>query len=424
MDDIKRKVFVEDLSNEEKAKYLKENYNEILAYGLVNLGNTCYINSALQCMRNIPELKSAVVNSNAATDMGMQMEGGGFISSMAGVFQSLENSGDTVEPRMFIANFMNQFPQFAQKGKHGGFQQQDADEAFQAVLNVVDPYVSQGNSLIDDLFKFNVEFTIKNTENEDEPTKTAIEPMRKLPCVIDNQANPINILTEGLTAGLTEEIEKHSDLEDRNCIFSKIGKLIDLPKYLIVHQMRFIWKGEDKGTRTEARKAKILRAVAFPMELDLHAYLSDELKARIEPNREVQKERDDKQIEVEKAEFEAFKAERINDENMDTLKITKAFKKQKRASKIAAFDATVYREFGTGLETGEYNLVGVITHKGRSSDGGHYVGWTHHSGEDWFKFDDDLVNKVSAQNIQELRGGGDWHIAYYLIYRKKEISKE
>jgi hypothetical protein len=47
---------------------------------------------------------------------------------------------------------MDTFPQFAQKAKHGGFEQQDADECFQAVLNAVDPFVSQGNSVIDDLF--------------------------------------------------------------------------------------------------------------------------------------------------------------------------------------------------------------------------------------------------------------------------------
>lgn len=81
---------------------------------------------------------------------------------------------------------MQTFPQFAQKGKHGGFQQQDADEAFQAVLNAIDPFVSQGSSLIDDLFQFNVEFTMKNTENENEATTTSVEPMRKLACIIDN----------------------------------------------------------------------------------------------------------------------------------------------------------------------------------------------------------------------------------------------
>jgi ubiquitin carboxyl-terminal hydrolase 14 len=70
----------------------------------------------------------------------------------------------------------------------------------------------------------------------------------------------------------------------------------------------------------------------------------------------------------------------MDDENMDTLKITKKFKKMKKESEVKKFDEDLYREHGTGLETGDYNLVGVITHKGRSADSGHYLGWTHHSG--------------------------------------------
>lgn len=33
------------------------------------------------------------------------------------------------------------------------------------------------------------------------------------------------------------------------------------------------------------------------------------------------------------------------------------------------------REVGTGKCTGKYQLIGVVTHKGRSADSGHYVGW-------------------------------------------------
>lgn len=33
---------------------------------------------------------------------------------------------------------------------------------------------------------------------------------------------------------------------------------------------------------------------------------------------------------------------------------------------------------GNGLDTGKYHLVGVVTHKGRYADSGHYVGWTYH----------------------------------------------
>ena len=40
--------------------------------------------------------------------------------------------------------------------------------------------------------------------------------------------------------------------------------------------------------------------------------------------------------------------------------------------------------------SGWYNLSGVLTHKGRSIDAGHYIGWTKH-GKNWCKFDDDKV---------------------------------
>ena len=40
--------------------------------------------------------------------------------------------------------------------------------------------------------------------------------------------------------------------------------------------------------------------------------------------------------------------------------------------------------------SGWYSLKGVLTHKGRSIDAGHYIGWTKH-GNNWCKFDDDKV---------------------------------
>lgn len=40
-------VFQEDLTPDEKAKYFKEVLGEKLPIGLVNLGNTCYLNASM-----------------------------------------------------------------------------------------------------------------------------------------------------------------------------------------------------------------------------------------------------------------------------------------------------------------------------------------------------------------------------------------
>ena len=41
------------------------------------------------------------------------------------------------------------------------------------------------------------------------------------------------------------------------------------------------------------------------------------------------------------------------------------------------------------------------------------------SGE-WAKLDDDKVSLVKEDQILKLSGGGDWHVAYILLYETRE----
>lgn len=58
----------------------------------------------------------------------------------------------------------------------------------------------------------------------------------------------------------------------------------------------------------------------------------------------------------------------------------------------------------------------MLTHKGRTSNSGHYVAWVKHKGDTWIMCDDDKVHPVTSEDVLKLSGGGDWHTAYVLLY--------
>jgi ubiquitin carboxyl-terminal hydrolase 14 len=217
------------------------------------------------------------------------------------------------------------------------------------------------------------------------------------------------------------DIEKYSDIEGRNAIYHKTQKINKLPSYLTIHFVRFYWKKESVTTGTKAGKAKILRNVAFPKVLDIYPFCTEELKKSLDLGREfeikVREEEDSKRLQGQDVEM---KDESKEEEEKVAAVQAKAAVKEKE---IKVSDEMLYRPHGLGLDTGNYQLIAVVTHKGRSADGGHYVGWVHNSGDDWYCYDDDIVTTVKTDDILALRGGGDWHTAYLCIYRKLEVTK-
>ncbi|CAD8118826.1 unnamed protein product [Paramecium sonneborni] len=421
----KKKLFEDDLTPEQKAILLKQKAGIVLPIGLVNLGNTCYMNASIQILRRVNELNEYIKN-NKKQGQGLSVK---LFNALQDVFQKLELKGEPFQPNHFLSIFFQLYPDFGQKENQIAYKQQDADECFQNILQTIEPLTSYENeegqqrNLIKDLFEIELKSTIENQDIPDEPKKVSIEKGKKLMCIIDNQSKPVNTLLEGITVSLEAQIEKISETDQQTHLYKKTSRISKLPSYLLCQMVRFYWKQGVQGK--EGVKAKILRNVAFPKILDLFDFCAPELQEQLHAGREYEKKKLLEMAAKETDELEQFKKDLEASGKIvpdDTREIYKLFKAKKQQEEIQNHDDQLYRKHGFGLVTGNYELIGVLTHTGREADSGHYMAWVHHSGEDWIWYDDEKTSDRKIEHILDLRGGGDWHMGYYLLYRRLEIE--
>ena len=307
---------------------------------------------------------------------------------LGNVYKSLDIAHDTVVPDNLLGVLRYMNPLFAEADK-GVFKQQDAEECWSLIMNTIHDCLPNKSKeafspyLLEELFGIELEVTLQNVEEPAE-RRTSREVSNKLPCYIDSQTTE---LVEGLKSSLKENIDLHSDLLNRNTVFQKTQLLNRLPPYLTVQFMRFFWKQANVSTGAKAGKAKILKSVLFSKILDLYELCSDSLKQILDIGRRIETKmlKDDKNFRIDQ---------------------------EYKESDIAGKEL---------IPTGRYQLISVVTHQGRSSESGHYIGWAHKVGDKWTKFDDDTITTVNVTDILELKGGGDWPMAYICIYKRLEV---
>jgi len=148
--------------------------------------------------------------------------------------------------------------------------------------------------------------------------------------------------------------------------------------------------------------------VEFPFSLDLYDCCSDELKTAIAPNRK-------KLLEIEEQRLQ----QEIQRKKEHKGKDQKASVKIRSSHSLQELDPAKLTN-----DTGLYELFAILTHKGRMADSGHYVAWIKRTEDEWIKFDDDKVSPVDVEEIKKLsgKGGGDWHMAYIVLYRAKKVE--
>lgn len=447
-------IFIEDLPPEEAAKVAAE------PAGLLNLGNTCYLNSVLQCLRPIEPLRESL--KLFKQDSNISAAGGNnpsalVLSSMNDTFNSLDTNTNAVSPVNLVMSIRMRFPQFAQRSASAGpggaaWMQQDAEELYSSLLSLgaeemsgtnkiqrflkIDEKDCMGSSNVMDTL-FGMEMQEKQTcdENPDDVTSN-IDSCMKLVCNIqgggDVQSDVnINHVQEGILLSLSGKIEKHSESLGRDALYTRQQRISRLPPYLVVQFGRFYWKATPDSQDHAGVKCKIMKPVAFDSTLDVMDFCSDSVKESLKVYRDEQLKKDEEALE-KKLKGESNNIDKEEDK-MDVDDKTQKELENAEDNEAAELRAALEMSMDTTPEVspvgpsllppkfqGYYELFGVVTHKGRNADGGHYMGWVCDEGDKWFVFDDDEVSPCATEDVLKLKGGGDWHMSYLNFYRAKK----
>lgn len=180
-------AFVEDMNENELCQALQ------LPAGLSNLGNTCYLNAVIQCIRTVTELRESLEKYTGSLSLS-ELDGPHNLTvAIRDVMQMMDREA-VVTPILLVQVLHMLFPRFAEKSEQGGFVQQDANECWVEVMRILQqklPPSGPGqqrshSSIIDQYFGGSFRVSMKNSECDEEPESFSSEEFLQLSCFISS----------------------------------------------------------------------------------------------------------------------------------------------------------------------------------------------------------------------------------------------
>ncbi|KAK0318361.1 deubiquitinating enzyme [Friedmanniomyces endolithicus] len=424
---------------------------------------------------------SSMFSADQLAQYGIGGLGGGndLTTALRDLYTQMAGTQQGFPPIMFLTTLRQKFPQFAERAKSGhGYAQQDAEEVWTQLVQTLHESLKlpgedaqKYKSWVGKYMAGSFEVITSCDDAPEEESVTQTEEFHDLKC---NITGDVNHLPEGIRIALNEKLEKNNPTLGREATYTRSSRISRLPKHLPIHLIRFFWR---KDTQ---KKAKIMKKVTFQHEIDVTEFCTEELRKKLVPVRdkirEVRKEEEDverakkrqKRVKAQE-EIEAKESKVRADEPMQKLKEKAEKEKAKgtagegekaangdsakqgpeeekhktddelekeRADKLASMKQDVLsavhedlKKDPTANQTGLYELRALVTHQGSSADSGHYTAYVKKTApkvggvEDgnWWWFNDEKVQEVSAEKIETLAGGGETHSALILLYRAVEL---